>query len=292
MKGIVYLVQPAELVGTNRYKIGCSNQGDLRRLTGGYKKGTRYIEIRETPVPFLVEKMVKERFSQTFELIAGAEYFQGHEGNMRGLFQHTTNECGTSEKFGVQEGVMQFLSELTSTILGQSHISAGSLTSSFAPIGKQPCKVSLHTSKCEIDSKRDSRLEDKNKNCFQKNLNEQMPVGHPNIKVGTSSTSQDKRSDLCTNCNCRFTKLKDHMKVCKGPLENRYRCGLCWKKCAHSSDLTRHMKTCKKKAMPNELEQLKKENDELKKHIQNPMFHVWKSNPLLCERKLLHNIKS
>lgn len=36
--GIIYLIQPAELVGTNRYKIGCSKKDDLSRLTTGYKK--------------------------------------------------------------------------------------------------------------------------------------------------------------------------------------------------------------------------------------------------------------
>lgn len=101
-----------------------------------------------------------------------------------------------------------------------------------------------------------------------------MLVAPPNTKMGTSSTTKDKKSSLCTNCHRRFTKLKDHMKVCKGLVENRYRCKLCLKKCAHSSDLTRHMKTCKKRAMSTEFDKLKKENDELKKHTQNlPFLH-------------------
>ena len=35
-KGIVYLIQPAQLVGTNRYKIGMSNKIELTRLSAGY----------------------------------------------------------------------------------------------------------------------------------------------------------------------------------------------------------------------------------------------------------------
>ena len=59
-----------------------------------------------------------------------------------------------------------------------------------------------------------------------------------------------------------------------GPLENRYKCSICWKKCAHASDLKRHMKTCQKKAMTHELKQLKEENDKLKAQIQSlPFLH-------------------
>mgnify|MGYP006090550431 CR=1 FL=1 len=43
MEGIIYLIQPAELVGTNRYKIGCSKKPNLDRVKKGYKKGTRYL---------------------------------------------------------------------------------------------------------------------------------------------------------------------------------------------------------------------------------------------------------
>ncbi len=35
-KGIIYLVQPTELIGTSRYKIGCSAKNDLERCKTGY----------------------------------------------------------------------------------------------------------------------------------------------------------------------------------------------------------------------------------------------------------------
>jgi hypothetical protein len=35
-KGIIYLIQPAELIGTNRYKIGMSNKLNLDRCKTGY----------------------------------------------------------------------------------------------------------------------------------------------------------------------------------------------------------------------------------------------------------------
>ena len=44
-KGIIYLIQPAELLGTNRYKIGCSGKNSLDRCKKGYKIGSRYLSI-------------------------------------------------------------------------------------------------------------------------------------------------------------------------------------------------------------------------------------------------------
>jgi len=82
MSGIIYLVQPAELVGTNRYKIGCSSKNDLSRCKNGYKKGTRYISIMECLEPFSIESQIKRLFEAKFKLIAGKEYFEGNESDM------------------------------------------------------------------------------------------------------------------------------------------------------------------------------------------------------------------
>jgi hypothetical protein len=82
MAGIIYLVQPAELVGTNRYKIGCSSKNDLSRCKNGYKTGTRYINIMECEDPFKIESQIKRVFEAKFKLIAGKEYFEGNESDM------------------------------------------------------------------------------------------------------------------------------------------------------------------------------------------------------------------
>lgn len=37
--GIVYLIQPAGLVGTNRFKPGCSAKNTIDRCIDGYRKG-------------------------------------------------------------------------------------------------------------------------------------------------------------------------------------------------------------------------------------------------------------
>ena len=91
--GIVYLVQPAELVGTNRYKIGCSADSEsLKRIVNGYKKGTRYLHICDCVDHVDAEKQLICVFKTKFSLIAGHEYFQGDEIDIRTCF---VNECLT-----------------------------------------------------------------------------------------------------------------------------------------------------------------------------------------------------
>jgi hypothetical protein len=83
--GLLYLLQPSELIGTNRYKIGCSADSSLKRIQS-YRKGTRYLHICETEYPYEHEKILKEIFNDNFTLIAGAEYFEGDEATMIKLF--------------------------------------------------------------------------------------------------------------------------------------------------------------------------------------------------------------
>ena len=89
-KGIVYLIQPAELVGTNRYKVGCSNTPTLQR-PNSYKKGSRFIHICECTEPLNVERALIEAFLCKFILIAGNEYFEGDENEMYDTFLEVVN---------------------------------------------------------------------------------------------------------------------------------------------------------------------------------------------------------
>jgi len=85
-KGIIYLIQPCELIGTSRYKIGCSKKTDLDRCKKGYKKGSRYICIMECNEPLLLETNIKNTFNNKFTLIAGNEYYEGNENDMLKCF--------------------------------------------------------------------------------------------------------------------------------------------------------------------------------------------------------------
>lgn len=89
--GIIYLIQPAELVGTNRYKIGMSRNPDLERCKNGYKKGSRYLCIMECNEPIKLENKIKKIFNLKFKLIAGNEYFEGNENEILNIFLEIVN---------------------------------------------------------------------------------------------------------------------------------------------------------------------------------------------------------
>ena len=69
--GIVYLIQPIELVGTDRYKIGCSTKSDLSRITTGYNKGTIPNLVEVVDDPYFVETLLKQTFAERFTLVGG-----------------------------------------------------------------------------------------------------------------------------------------------------------------------------------------------------------------------------
>ena len=83
--GLLYLIQPVELCGTNRYKIGCSSKNTLERVLS-YKKGSRYLITITTELYNEIEKILIKEFNNKFTCIAGKEYFEGNESDMFNLF--------------------------------------------------------------------------------------------------------------------------------------------------------------------------------------------------------------
>jgi hypothetical protein len=74
--GIVYLVQPEELLNTNRFKVGCSKNNDYSRLSKYHKK-CKIISIRECEKNYKkIEKKIICKFKKKYKLIAGNEYFE------------------------------------------------------------------------------------------------------------------------------------------------------------------------------------------------------------------------
>lgn len=78
--GYIYLLQPAELVGTDRYKIGISSKNNLNRLKN-YGIGTRYMFFIECVDFFNMEDKLKKAFNNCKDIkcIKGKEYFQGEQ---------------------------------------------------------------------------------------------------------------------------------------------------------------------------------------------------------------------
>lgn len=83
--GLLYFIQPAELVGTTRYKIGRSSKNDLSRLRA-YRTGTRMILILECENDIQIEARLIDAFNSQFPRVAGKEWFEGNEKDMRALF--------------------------------------------------------------------------------------------------------------------------------------------------------------------------------------------------------------
>ena len=101
--GIVYLVQPCELVGTDRYKIGMSNKNTLYRIKNGYKKGTEIIRVYNCDFPLAIEKYIKEEFNEKFKLIAGKEFFEGEKTEIKNVFDICFNLHKNKKEFVSKE---------------------------------------------------------------------------------------------------------------------------------------------------------------------------------------------
>lgn len=98
-----YLIQPCELVGTQRYKIGMSSLSDLSRLKS-YKKGSRYICFFEHEDALALEKVLISEFDKRYKLIAGREYYHvDDETEMISLFMRLVLGFKKSEQKAVEE---------------------------------------------------------------------------------------------------------------------------------------------------------------------------------------------
>ena len=83
--GIIYLLQPSYLVGTDRYKIGQSTNANLERIKS-YSLGTKYFKVFKCIEFNEIENKLKREFKKLknenkenkFKLISGTEYFKGN----------------------------------------------------------------------------------------------------------------------------------------------------------------------------------------------------------------------
>jgi hypothetical protein len=85
-KGLLYLIQPAELVGTQRYKIGYSRNNDIDKFRRDYKKGSRFLDIYEYDRSPLLIREIRNNFNNKFKLVAGRTYYEGNENDIKKNF--------------------------------------------------------------------------------------------------------------------------------------------------------------------------------------------------------------
>ena len=76
--GIVYLIQPGELLGTKRYKVGMSKNETIKRIKN-YKTKTRILCILNSDNPKKLEHKIIKTFKKNFNNCSGNEYFEIEE---------------------------------------------------------------------------------------------------------------------------------------------------------------------------------------------------------------------
>ena len=77
--GTIFLIQPAELVGTNRYKIGFIHDKNTKEYINNYLDGTRFIIMLECNNLQNIINEKKNILKQKFKLVACDEYYEGKE---------------------------------------------------------------------------------------------------------------------------------------------------------------------------------------------------------------------
>ena len=95
-KGFVYLIQPAELIGTSRYKIGYSRNNDLYKFRKEYKKGSRFLDIYESEYSPSLVREIRQNFNNKFKLVAGRTYYEGNETEIKNNFNTIINSASVS----------------------------------------------------------------------------------------------------------------------------------------------------------------------------------------------------
>lgn len=88
--GMVYLVQPAILLRTDRFKIGMSGKNTITRIKS-YGSDCRIICIRECANPAIVEKELIHICKARFTLLQGSEWFSGNKRDMIAAFDAAVN---------------------------------------------------------------------------------------------------------------------------------------------------------------------------------------------------------
>lgn len=76
--GIVYLVQPGNLKGTNRYKFGCSKSQTFRRCNG-YGLETKVVLVLKVDDPHKAETFILREICKKYKPYYGNEWFAGDE---------------------------------------------------------------------------------------------------------------------------------------------------------------------------------------------------------------------
>jgi hypothetical protein len=114
-KGLLYLIQPAELVGTQRYKIGYSKNNDITKFRKDYKKGSRFLDIYEYERAPLLVSEIRNNFNNKFKLVAGRTYYEGNETDIKKNFNAIISNYNNANNINSQNLIASTNSTSAST---------------------------------------------------------------------------------------------------------------------------------------------------------------------------------
>jgi len=89
---MIYLIQPEELVGLNRYKIGFSGASNLYNISKKYGKKARYLAVMECYDAESLVREIKEILADQFTVITNTDCFSGDEDKIVKTFTESVNE--------------------------------------------------------------------------------------------------------------------------------------------------------------------------------------------------------
>lgn len=131
--GYVYFVQPAELVGTDRYTIGCGGADNYSKIAENYHENTRRLIIVGCENPFVLKKKLLKAFANRFEVIAGNDFFKGDETDMKKLFNNVVMKYNLKQLQSKNiDYYLKFLDENTEHVANANEICCASLYIKFS----------------------------------------------------------------------------------------------------------------------------------------------------------------
>ena len=248
-RGIIYLIQPALLVGSKIYKLGCSNSPTLSRCINGYIKGTsskkskdfldnlaegkvltfppgsRYISIHECYDPLIVEKILIKKFNNLFRLAGGTESFEGDENIMsitilQTIIEYKQNNTPTNTPINTLTNTLtntptnDTINDTTNIKNNYNCKICQSYYSSYQSLWIHNKKY--HTHNCEKCKKKFDNLQ--NKLTHQKicscNSNQNVKLNLDILKYNTCNTTNNLLCKYCNKIFSRTDNLKRHQLKC------------------------------------------------------------------------------
>lgn len=122
-KGLLYLIQPAELVGTQRYKIGYSKKTDIEKFRKDYKKGSRFLDVYEYEHSPLLVREIRNNFNNKFKLVAGRTYYEGNENTIKKNFNSIINNYNLENNINCRNLVVNSNISNTNPCIKYGHLS-------------------------------------------------------------------------------------------------------------------------------------------------------------------------